>query len=124
MRGVSATFIFRLPPLLAHDFSTLRDTPLSENGEFIDIHIRRPNPNAAFGFGVASMWRIDGRINVVSWIDPDGPAAGALQREDALVSIDGTDVDDLDLEEVKEELRNLCETSSLRVMRWPLGRPR
>jgi len=59
------------------------------------------------------MWRIDGRINVVSWIDPDGPGAGALQREDAIVSIDGTEVDDLNLEEVKEELRNLCKSGCL-----------
>lgn len=73
----------------------------------IDIHIRRQHPGAAFGFGVASMWRIDGRIKVVSWVDPDGPAAGALQQEDAIVTINDTDVEELDLERVKEELRSL-----------------
>lgn len=72
-----------------------------------DIRIIRPHPGAPFGFGVASMWRIDGRVKVISWVDPNGPAAGALEVEDALVSINGTDIDDLDLEQVKEELRKL-----------------
>ena len=103
--------VFPRRPRLTHGAGVPLPLPLPlppGNGEFIDIHIRRPNPTAAFGFGVASMWRIDGRVNVVSWVDSDGPAAGALEREDILLTIDGNDVDELNLEEVKDELRSLC----------------
>jgi hypothetical protein len=49
----------------------------------------RKNVHAPFGFGVASLWSLQGRYNVVSDIDPNGLASQHdLQVEDILLRID------------------------------------
>ncbi|EGD75476.1 hypothetical protein PTSG_06550 [Salpingoeca rosetta] len=60
-----------------------------ENGDQFDVHVCRTNPTVPFGFGIATMWRIDGRVKCVSWVDPEGPASGALEVEDIIVAMDG-----------------------------------
>jgi hypothetical protein len=88
-----------------------------ENGEQFDVHVTRPNPGVPFGFGVAKMWRIDGSLKVISWVDPDGPAAGKLEAEDVIMALNGESADELALEQLKDEIRALGNDFRARIFR-------
>eukprot|EP00049_Salpingoeca_infusionum_P009044 m.150021 g.150021 ORF g.150021 m.150021 type:complete len:619 (-) comp14218_c0_seq1:274-2130(-) len=88
-----------------------------KNGEEFDVHITRPNPGVPFGFGVARMWRIDGVLKVISWVDPDGPAAGQLEAEDVIIAVNGDSTEDLALEQLKDEIRALGNDFKARIFR-------
>jgi S1-C subfamily serine protease len=63
---------------------------LAAAGTESTITIQRKAVVVPFGFGVASMWRLEGRVNVVSWVDPEGEAMRAgLEAEDILLDING-----------------------------------
>eukprot|EP00045_Choanoeca_perplexa_P011891 m.127608 g.127608 ORF g.127608 m.127608 type:complete len:627 (+) comp15805_c0_seq1:75-1955(+) len=92
-------------------------------GEQITLKMVRKNVHTPFGFGIASLWSLQGRYNVVSDIDPNGLAAEHnLQVEDILLRIDKEDVDEEHVDRVKGLLRETKEMLQLEILRPKEGR--
>jgi hypothetical protein len=97
----------------------------------MNFTIMRPNTMMSFGFALASLWTIDGRFvahlaccdvsiatlfcflkirrNVISWVDPAGPASTAVQLEDEIIEVNGENVSQLSLDELKAVVRRAGE---------------
>eukprot|EP00042_Codosiga_hollandica_P056484 m.813709 g.813709 ORF g.813709 m.813709 type:complete len:847 (-) comp59361_c0_seq1:125-2665(-) len=72
---------------------------------FFSQEIRRTSTTESFGFGVASVWTPQRRLTVISFVAEHGFAHGKLQPNDVLSFVNGHDVQTMDLEEVKQLLR-------------------
>jgi len=62
----------------------------SANFEMVDATITRPNAGVSFGFAIGLL--VEGGELVVTQSSPNTPAAGKLQANDVVVSINGTSV--------------------------------
>jgi hypothetical protein len=61
----------------------------NEEGQLKTIVLQRISPHDSFGFGVASVWQLDGSINVVSFVDNTSGAAVSLVLQDQVVRVNG-----------------------------------
>jgi hypothetical protein len=61
----------------------------SSEGQLIEAVLTRPSQAIGFGFGVASVWRIEGSVNVISFVDPNLSAARFLHVNDLVVRVNG-----------------------------------
>ena len=84
-----------------------------------EITIIRVNEKMSFGFALASLWTIDGRRNVISWVDEKGPSFRLLQVEDEVIGIGRENVQNISLDDMKSRVRRLGTEFKLKIHRRP-----
>eukprot|EP00042_Codosiga_hollandica_P043082 m.404098 g.404098 ORF g.404098 m.404098 type:complete len:932 (-) comp56473_c1_seq2:67-2862(-) len=103
----------RAPPAPRQDLTLLSGTSNPYQGKTwvdgveLEVCVRRAVRTGPFGFGVASTWTANGRKNVISYVDPFGPAAHLLVVGDEIIAMTGEAVADLPLEDLKSMIRGL-----------------